>query len=257
MDGTPGIDIIIILGTAAMLFLAVVIVVFIIIYQRRMFAKQNQINQLKIETQQKLIKAEIDTKEREQLRISQELHDDIGASLSSMRFILNGIDMSIEGVPELADSLARTTQRVRQISNDLQPHVLFELGMAEALKNYIERLRLVSIKFTFTFDTEDQTKVLQNDEQLAVFRVMQELINNIMKHADAKNVWIDLKRTNNLMTIVIKDDGNGIIPEPDSKRSPDSLGLKNIQSRMEYVKGTIDRAPNSDKGSHVTLKIPL
>lgn|SRR3989338_741104 len=257
MDGASGIDSVIILGTAAMLFLAVVIVVFIIIYQRRMFAKQNQINQLKIETQQKLIKAEIDTKEREQLRISQELHDDIGASLSSMRFILNGIDMSIEGVPELADSLAKTTQRVRQISNDLQPHVLFELGMPEAIKNYIERLRLVSIKFTFTFDTEDYTKILQNDEQLAVFRVMQELINNIMKHADAKNVWIDLKRTSDLMTIVIKDDGNGIIPEPDSKRSPDSLGLKNIQSRMEYVKGTIDREPNADKGSHVTLQIPL
>lgn len=257
MERTQGIDIVIILGTAALLFLAVVIVIFFIIYQRRMFAKQNLINEMIIDTQQKLIKAEIDAKEREQLRISRELHDDIGASLSSMRFILNGIDLSIEGVPELADSLAKTTQRVRQISNDLQPHVLFELGMKEALKNYIERLRLVSIKFTFTFDTEDYTRILQNDEQLAVFRVLQELINNIMKHADAKNVWIDLKREKTLMTIVIKDDGNGIIPEQNSRRSPDSLGLKNIQSRMEYVKGTITREPNSNKGTSVTLQIPL
>lgn len=257
MDEQENIGFVVLMGTAGMMILAIAVVIFFIIYQRRMFAKQNLINEMKIETQQKLIKAEIDAKEREQLRISQELHDDIGASLSSMRFILNSIDLSIEGVPELAESLAKTTQRVRQISNDLQPHVLFELGMKEAIKNYIERLRLVSIKFTFTFDTEDYTRVLLNDEQLAVFRVMQELINNIMKHADAKNVWIDLKRSNGIMTIVIQDDGNGILPEQNTRRSPDSLGLKNIQSRMEYVKGTISREQNSDKGSTVTLQIPL
>lgn len=258
MDRSTEIGVIVLLGTGAMLFLAVVIVIFIVIYQRRMFAKQNLINQIRIEAQQNLIKAEIEAKEREQLRISRELHDDIGASLSSMRFLVNLLDTRIEGVPELAETLGRTTQRVRQISNDMQPHLLSELGLKEAIKNYIERMHLVPIKFKLTFDEQDYVKFLETDEQLAIFRVVQELIHNIMKHAEAKHVWIKLQRTDSLLSLEIRDDGNGIIPDRDSSKYSDSLGLKNIDSRLEYVGGIITRSANVDrKGTTVSLQIPL
>jgi signal transduction histidine kinase len=223
-----------------------------------MFAKQNLINQIRIEAQQKLIKAEIEAKEREQLRISQELHDDIGASLSSMRFVIDLLDRRIEGVPELAESIGYTIQRVREISNDLQPHLISELGLKEAIMNYIERVNLIPINFKLTFDEEEYLEFMPMDEQLAIFRVLQELVHNIIKHADAENVWVDLRRTDSLLSLEICDDGNGIIPIKTTGRHSDSLGLRNIDSRLEYVGGVITRSTNiGKKGTTVSLQIPL
>ena len=256
MAGEKSIDSILILGTAGMLLLAMGIIIFVIVYQRKMFAKQNQINQIRIDSQQKMIKAEIDIKEREQKRIAQELHDDIGASLSSMRFIVGKLDMKIEGVPELEATLSRTIQSVRRISNDLLPSVLAELGIRDALANLIENLKCLPIEFSYTSDDQEYAWI-DKDKQLALFRVVQELINNIMKHAEAQHVKVDLRRTEEELVITVEDDGNGIIPEQDTRKHPRTLGLKNIQSRIQYVGGTIKREKNPVKGTTVTIIKPL
>ena len=250
------INIIVILGTAAMLFLAIGIIVFIVVYQRKMFAKQNQISKIRLENQEKLIKAEIDTKEREQRRIAQELHDDIGASLSSMRFIVGKMDPKLEGVKELGATVSRSTQSVRRISNDLLPHVLEELSIKEALGNLVNNLECIPIDFTYTSDDNDYS-FLEKDVQLAMFRIVQELINNIMKYAEAKNVTINLSRSNEGIMIVVSDDGNGNIPEQYTLKHPRTLGLKNIQSRVQYIGGSIKREKNPQRGTKVTIIKPL
>lgn len=256
MAGEQSIDYAIILGTGTMLFMSLMVIVFVIFYQRKMFKKQNLINQIKIDNQRNMIKAEIDIKEREQKRIAQELHDDIGASLSSMRFIVTGLDPSIKGVPELESTLSRTTQKVRQISNDLLPHVLSELGIKDALSNLVNNLKFLPIEFTYTSDN-NKYNILEKDMQLALFRVVQELITNIMKHAEATHVTIDLSTTERGIVIVIEDNGNGIIPEQDTHKSPTTLGLKNIQSRLQYLGGSIKREKNLPKGTKVTITKPL
>lgn len=250
------VDYIIVLGTGAMLLLALGLIVFVIFYQRKMFAKQNLINEIRLENQEKLIKAEIDTKEREQKRIAQELHDDIGASLSSMRFIVGKMDPKMEGVKELSATVSRTTQSVRRISNDLLPHVLEELSIKEALGNLVNNLECIPIDFTYTSDSNNYS-FLRKDVQLAMFRIVQELINNIMKYAEAKNVSLNLSRSNEEMMIVVIDDGNGKIPEQDTLKHPRTLGLKNIQSRIQYVGGSIKREKNPQRGTKVTIIKPL
>lgn len=257
MAGEENIDRIILLGTGAMLFLALAVIVFIIIYQRRMFAKQDQINRIIIDNQKKLIEAEIDAKELEKKRIAQELHDDIGASLSSMRFTISALNHSVQGVSELEETLTRVTQKVREISNDLLPHVLSELGIRDALSNFLGQLRMVPIEFTFTFDDGEYANCMSKERQLALYRVVQELINNIMKYAEATHVHIDLQRSPVELMLRIEDDGNGRIPEQDARKHPMTLGLKNIQSRMDYVGGTIDRKRNQLGGTTVTILIPL
>ncbi len=256
MAGAKSVDYIIVLGTAAMLLLAMGIIIFVIVYQRKMFAKQNLINQIRIDSQQKLIKAEIDIKEREQKRIAQELHDDIGASLSSMRFIVGKLDRKGDGVVELEATLSRTIQKVRQISNDLLPHVLSELGIKEALANLVVNLSCLPLEFSYTSDDNDYAWI-DKDKQLALFRVVQELINNIMKHAEAKHVKIDLWRDDEKLVLTIEDDGNGVIPERDARKHPLTLGLKNIESRIQYVGGTISREKAPLKGTIVTIIKPL
>ena len=256
MAGDSEIDRVIILGTGAMMVLAVVIIIFIIIHQRKLFAKQNQINQMRIDNQQRLIKAEIDVKEREQKRIAEELHDDIGTSLSSMRFIVGQVSKA-PGAEDLEETLTLTIQKVRRISNDLLPSVLDELGIGDAIRNMIHNLRSVPLEFELEVDNFDY-RTIEKDKQLALFRVVQELVNNIIKHAEAKNVKIDLSAIEEEeLTIIIEDDGNGIIPERDSAKNPNSLGLKNIESRIEYVGGTINRERAPIKGTIVTIKKPL
>lgn len=250
------IDFVIVLGTGAMLLLAVMVIVFVIFYQRKIFAKQNQINQIKLENQEKLVKAEIDVKEREQKRIAEELHDDIGASLSSMRFIVGKLDDSTETVQDLQNTLTKTIKSVRRISNDLLPHVLSELGIREALSNLVNDLKGLPLTINFTADEYDYRN-LDKDEQLALYRIVQELLNNIAKHAEATKVNISLRSAGNEVIIRIVDDGNGIIPEQDTRKHPKTLGLKNIQSRIQYVGGSIKREKNPVKGTTVIITKPL
>ena len=256
MAGEQSIDYAIILGTGAMLFMSIMVIGFIIFYQRKMFAKQNMINQIKIDNQQKMIKAEIGIKEREQTRIAKELHDDVGSSLSLMRLIVLNLDHSLEEVRELENTLDRTTKQIRQISNDLLPHVLSELGIDAALTNLIDNLKLVPIKFTYTSDKNDYN-FLEKDLQLALFRVIQELITNIMKHSEATSVHINLSKTVKGIVVEIEDNGNGNIPEQNTIQSPLTLGLKIIQSRIHYLGASIEREKRIPKGTKVTITKPF
>jgi len=254
MDGENKIELILITGTGGMLLLTLIVISFIVIYQRKMFAKQRELALLELESQKKLVKAEIQVKEREQKRVAQELHDEIGASLTAVRFLLEKLDDKLKVKLELKSSLKDITQKVRRISNDLLPSVLEEFGLLEAIRDFVNNYNLNnSILITFSHQNYS-VKTIKKDVELSLYRIVQELTNNIFKHAEASEINITLKNTAKNIIIVITDNGNGIIPSWENGRK--TLGLKNIESRLQYINGSIKREPNKPKGTIVTIHKP-
>ena len=239
------------IGTFTMVMVALGLISFIMVYQRKIIAKQRLINEIELQNQKRLVAAEINTKEREQKRIAQELHDDIGASLTAIRFMTQQIDDSQRVKSELMSALGVAAGKVRRISNDLLPHVLEELGLCDALIFLTAEMNKAGrVNFTFESNKCDLSQ-LDKGEELSVYRIIQELGSNILKYADASEVLIELKGSKTSLVISVSDDGNGIIPVKDEKS--ESLGLKNIESRIQYINGEINRRLGKDKGTIVTI----
>lgn len=252
MDERKELEFVLYIGTTTMILVALGLIVFIVFYQRKIIAKQRRINYLELDNQKKLVAAEINTKEREQKRIAQELHDDIGASLTAIRFMTQQIDDSETVKGDLMKALGDAAGKVRRISNDLLPHVLEELGLKDALIFLTSDFnKQGKVKFTFD-DGNSEALRLEKGEELSVYRIVQELCNNILKYADAKHVEIEFKSVRTGLQVVVTDDGNGIIPEKNQRS--ESLGLKNIESRIQYINGTIERRKGKSKGTVVTIE---
>lgn len=255
MDGKNGVEIVIIIGTAGMLLLTLLVIGFILIYQRKMFNKQQELILIEIKNQKKLVKAEIQIKEREHKRVAQELHDEIGASLTAIRFQFENIKEPENIKTELKASLKDITQKIRRISNDLLPSVLEEFGLSDAINDFVGHFNQNQIIDIYLDKKNYSVKSLKKDIELSLYRVVQELTNNIIKYAEATEIKMILSNTNEHVVITIIDDGNGIIPTANKSRK--TLGLKNIESRIQYVNGTISREPHQLKGTVVTITAPL
>lgn len=264
MAGKQEIGSILILGTAGMLFLAILVVVFVVIYQRRMYDKEDKIKRLEIERQsefieiqEKLIDAEIKAAEREQKRIAQDLHDDIGASLSSFRFLISQLSDDEEVKPAMKETLTHTTQKVRQLCNDLLPYVLEELGFEEAIVHLIKEMnKTAPVEIGMIQLKSNSTDIILTKEvQLSLYRIVQEIIHNIIKYAEATYIDVQLVVNEKEVNIGILDDGNGIIPVINENTR--SLGLKNIQSRLQFIKGEMTREAAVPRGTIVEIKKEL
>ncbi len=254
MAGEDKIDFIIVTGTGGMLLLAVIVIGFIVVYQRKMYSKQRELDLVELETQKKLVEAEILVKEREQKRVAQELHDEIGASLTAIRFLFEELDDESSIKPKLKSSLKDITQKVRRISNDLLPSVLEEFGLLEAIRDFVNQFSSTNnISINYVCKDYSSTSV-KKDVELSLYRIVQELTNNIIKHAEATKIEISLKSVKNSIIITIIDDGNGIIPS--LANTTKTLGLKNIESRLQFISGSIKREKHQTKGTIVTIYKP-
>ena len=252
MDEKKELEFILFIGTMTMILVALGLIIFIVFYQRKIIAKQRLINDLELDNQKKLVAAEINTKEREQKRIAQELHDDIGASLTAIRFMTQQIDDSQNVKIELMDALGVAAGKVRRISNDLLPHVLEELGLKDALIFLTSEFnKQGEVKFSFDEGVQEVLK-LEKSEELSIYRIVQELCNNILKYAEASKVEIEFRSSKTGFVVNVVDDGNGIIPIKDGRS--ESLGLKNIESRIQFIEGSIKIKLGKQKGTIVTIE---
>ena len=247
---------ILIYGTIAMVLLAITVVVFALFYQRKMFEKQKKLVELEIENQRKLIEAEINASEREQKRIAQDLHDDTGASLTSLRFYIAQLGDEIPQRDEMNQILTETTHLVKHVCNDLLPYIIEELGIVGAIEHVANRLNATSeIEVNFIRGEIVEDIYIAENEELALYRIIQELLNNIIKYAESTYIDISVDLTPKEFKIEITDDGTGIIPNLDGHIN--SFGLRNIVSRLQYVDATMVRSARRQRGTTVVIRKPL
>lgn len=220
--------------------------------------QQKRVANEKLEEERKRLNAIIQTQEEERKRISAELHDGIGPLLSAVKINLSMLGHATENEEQYATTMALIDQsykELRQISHTMMPAMLAKTGLAETLIELVDKLRLPgSMDFSFYADEENE----RYSEQIEIntYRITQELLNNIVRHANAKEVTVQLYKDNNELSLMIEDNGDGfdVVNLYKSKGN----GWTNIQSRLNLLGGSIeiDSKPGR-KGTVVHVIIPL
>jgi signal transduction histidine kinase len=201
------------------------------------------------------------TQEEERKRISQDLHDDIGTKLSALKLFLSALrekafyaeHETIKTLAENADLLLKETiHDVRQLLLNLSPSVLEEFGYITAVEGLVHKINETKI-IHFDLVVFGLQHRLPKDYELALYRITKELINNVIKHAAANRVSLQIGVRNGLLILMIEDDGVGF----DSHSRMDGYGLNNLNSRTKLLKGTMTIDSKKGKGTSVLIEIPF
>jgi signal transduction histidine kinase len=220
------------------------------------------------ESELRLLAAALMTmQETERKRIATDLHDSIGQSLSALRFgigvALDGVrsghvDMASDMLGKLSDQVKSAIGEVRRIAMDLRPATLDDLGIVGTLSWFFREFRSIhpdmSLLTNVTLDEADVAPALRT----TIFRVVQEAVNNVVKHARAKELRVDLGREGAEITLQVEDDGHGFdMGDPRSNTSGSGMGLNGMRDRVEYSGGTFSCSSEPGRGTRVAAKWPL
>jgi signal transduction histidine kinase len=247
-------------GTIAMLLLAAGIVGFILLYQRRIIRQDLAFKEAETKYQQELYHGTLDAIENERKRLARDLHDEVGAALSTLRLLVGQMQQkpSDSDIIETTSNKCKvviddTIDNVRRISNDLLPQGLEEFGLSYAIEGLCEKTMEISdINIILRFDKIDNISTKIN---LIVYRLVQELFNNAIKHSEATTITLLLTNKQQILELSYIDNGKGFdFTDAYKKRS---LGLKNIETRIKMINGTTKFETRPNEGLKLDVKIPL
>ncbi len=242
-----------------------------IFFLRKRYLYHETINQQKEEISKKKIEAlqqeaklialhsVIEGQEKERLRIAKDLHDSLGGLLSSVKTHFSTMTNQCSDVKEM--ELTKKTNllidnacvEVRRISHNMMPHALRMSGLKGAIEDLGEQLSVdgydVSVEISYLPENIDETK------KITIYRLFQELISNIKKHSNAKKVLLQIVKHENQLMILVEDDGKGF--DYKKMKNSDGIGVKSINSRVEFLNGTIHWDTVINGGTSVTINIPI
>ena len=259
-----GISGILVIGTLGMLVMAITLVSVIVFHQRRVLRFNKRIQLMEEERQQMLLRASIKFQEEERQRIAADLHDDAGPLLATARLYLNENMIHQEPAVQLQSIFSAkqiiddTIQLIRNISHSLMPPTLKNFGLEAAVKDLFDKINgsgVINASARF----HDNRQRLNDEQELLVFRILQELVTNIIKHSSAGFIHLTQNANGNNVYFRIHHDGKGILQQDYDKMENNStgLGLKNIQSRVSVLKGKIFFEIDSTHTYYkVTIEVP-
>ncbi|HYH16194.1 MAG TPA: sensor histidine kinase, partial [Flavisolibacter sp.] len=219
---------------------------------------ENKLRFEEVYRQRLLTQATIDGQENERREIGKELHDNIGQQLTTTKLYLDlaksTADASTGEMIGLAlRSVSDVINEIRGISRSLMPPTLGDLGLIDSITDLIETMtRTQTIKIEL-LDKEFNEKKVPDNQKLMLFRIIQEQLNNVVKHAQAKQVEITLETNADSIFLEIIDDGIGFDPTKMRK----GLGLTNIRNRAELFAGKVDLITAEGKGCRVKVSVPI
>ena len=259
-----GSNYIMLLGTLGMVSLTLGIVFFVIFHQRKVTRFNMDLKKLEEEKQQALLDASIKFQEEERNRIAADLHDDVGPLLATARLYLNENIINQEPAAQLQSIFSAkqiiddAIQLIRNISHSMMPPTLKNFGLESALSDLFQKINgsgnlNASVRF------HDYRTRLKLEQELHIFRVVQELVNNIMKHSNAGFIHLTQNANATHSYFRLHHDGQGIIQTEFDRLNHTSggLGLKNIASRVKVLNGRIQfEIDPSHTYYKVTIEVP-
>lgn len=230
-------------------------------YRRYKLRKTTEMQQAILKQQELATKAVLEAEENERQRIASDLHDGVGQMMSAAKINLSNISEHIsfasndektrfDNAVKLVDD---SCTEVRAVSHNIMPNALLRNSLAAAVRSFINKISEQVIKINLY--TEGLNERIDENAEVMLYRVVQECINNVIKHAKANTLDISLIRDGNEISVTIEDNGIGF--DTSNKKVFDGVGLKSIRSRVDYLKGTVEWDSRAGKGTVVSILIPL
>ncbi|HWL12103.1 MAG TPA: sensor histidine kinase, partial [Ureibacillus sp.] len=205
----------------------------------------------------------IAAQEKERKRLSREIHDGPAQMMANvlMRSDLiertyreKGMDAAIREIAELKTTVRNALSEVRRIIYDLRPMALDDLGIVPTLKKYLSTIMEYNPGLEIHFQTFSDEKRLPSDYEVSIFRLVQESVNNSIKHGKSADIWVKIEWLSNQISILVKDNGAGF--DKESVRDQ-SFGIIGMKERVDLLKGKMEIQSSPGKGAFVLFKIPL
>lgn len=214
--------------------------------------------ELRRKSDERVLSATIQAEEAQRQRFAKELHDGLGPLLSTARLSISALagrttdELSKEILNNAEQAISLSVRTVRDVSNNLSPHILNNFGVTRALTNFINRLRLAT-ETKIMFETNLKNERFTTDGEVVIYRSVCELINNSLKHSDARLMVVIMMYRAGEMVIEVKDDGKGF----DTEVPTEGMGLSNIRSRISSIKGNIEIVSGEGSGTQIRIVLPI
>ncbi|MBI1342301.1 MAG: tetratricopeptide repeat protein [Terrimonas sp.] len=230
-------------------------------YRRYRLKQKNRLQQAIMLQQQLAAKAVMEAEEKERERIARDLHDGVGQMMSAAKMNLSAFESELQikdgqqkaSFEKIISLVDESCKEVRSVSHHMMPNALLKRGLAAAIRDFVEKLDSKVIKVHLVTEGIDQS--IDSVIETVLYRVIQESVNNVIKHAGANHLDISIIRDHEGISATIEDNGKGF--DLSQGGISEGLGLKNIRTRIEYLKGTVDIDAAPGKGTLVAIHVPL
>ncbi|WP_201978676.1 tetratricopeptide repeat-containing sensor histidine kinase [Hymenobacter rubidus] len=235
-----------------------------LLYNRRRLRREVEFAQERQQLERLRAQAVLEAEETERRRIGSDLHDGVGQLLTAAKMNLHSLGEELgvrtQGQQALLqnalDVVDESFKEVRSISHNLMPNALIKRGLAQAVRDFLDKLPAAGrVKINLEVVGLDRGGRLEPTTENVLFRVIQELVQNILKHAQATEVTLQIIRHPDELTVLVEDNGVGF--DPTALGEDAGIGLKNIESRMAYLGGVLDLDSRPGHGTSVTATVPL
>ncbi len=222
----------------------------------------NQVDDLLLEQELRSTQAKLEGQDIERRRLAKDLHDRLGAMLATIQLYFQAVEDKIDNMQEESkvqydkanDLLGKACEEVRKISYDMQSVVLTKFGLGPQLKELVETINGAN-KLNVQLLTYGLSERLENTTEYEIYKIIQELAGNVLKHAQANELIIQLNRHEGYLNIMVEDDGKGFNKE--QRQEGAGQGLKNVESRVHKLNGDFNIDSGKGSGTTITINIPV
>jgi len=233
-----------------------------LIFVQKIFNYMEKMEKEKRASEKRFFSVIIQAEETERKRFAKDLHDGLGPLLSTVKMSVSalkreGVEQNnLEILNNLDIVINESIKTIKDISNNLSPHVIENFGLTRALKNFIEKINSSKI-ISISLDSQLYELRMEYNIEIVLYRVICELINNTIKHANALNIDISIRYDTKAIYVDYSDNGQGFEVDSLFKPQTKGMGFYNIYSRINSLKGKIETNSELEKGTQVKIKIPL
>jgi len=223
--------------------------------------QQQRIRELEKDKQLVAVDSMLKGQEEERSRLAKDLHDGLGGLLSGVKFSLRNMKDNLIITPDnmtvferSLDMIDTSIRELRRVAHNMMPEMLTKFGLDEALKEYCNSINTTKL-LTVKYQSLGMEIGMDKSAEIIIYRIIQELLNNVIKHAGATEVFVQVIREANRLNVVVEDNGKGF--NPAILENNKGAGLSNVRSRVDYLKGQLDIHAEPGKGTLVNIELTV
>jgi two-component system NarL family sensor kinase len=247
------------------LFLMAVTVLVLLFYRnnKRLWTQQKQLHELELQKIKQdhrisMLSAMLEGQEQERTRLARDLHDGLGGLLSSIKIELSQVagkpDQQMKtGIDRTLSHLDDAVNELRRIARSLMPEILMKYGLAEATREFCKNLKETGVNLIC--QVFNYTDSLPQEKQVVLYRIIQELVNNAVKHAAADQILVIIQESGDTLFVTVEDDGKGF--DTNKPNSKTGAGLSNVNARADFLNATFDIQSSPGNGTSVTVECKI
>jgi two-component system, NarL family, sensor kinase len=248
-------------GTFILILVAGFTVSILFVYQKKYYKHLQEINSIKENYEQEILKTQLEIKEQTLQNISQEIHDNIGQVLSLANLQLTAIELpgnlfAMNKIDKSMELVSKAIYDLRNLSKTMNAENIIKAGLVKCIEADLELIERTG-KFSTSIRISGTERRINSPKEIIIYRIVQEAMNNIVKHSKASCIQIELHYDRKKLSVAITDNGEGFSTNEVAGMLENGSGVKNMQNRARLIQGSLYINSNHLKGTTISLQIPF